>query len=99
MRAFLSLRSRIMVYFSVFLFIAASLGQAVFAEEGKVTSVQARIVDETVIVGEAVSSEGTIRNAGSFPAPLGSYLPMPIPRTPENAGVAVVAPGDQACGL
>lgn len=90
----LSLKSGILVHLTAFLFLAAFLGQAVSAGEGKVVAVQATIVDETVIVGEALSSEGETRNAGTFPAALESYQPMPIPQTPKNAGEVIVAPGE-----
>lgn len=47
-----------------------------------------------MIVGEAVASEGETRNVSAFPANPESYLPMPIPRTPEDVGEIVVAPED-----
>ncbi len=47
-----------------------------------------------MIVGEAVTSEGETRNVSAFPADPESYLPMPIPRTPENVGEVVVASGE-----
>ena len=79
---------------SVFFTMATFSSHAVSADVVQVVPVQATIIDETVIVGEAVTSEGETRNVSAFPADPESYLPMPIPQTPENVGEVVVAPDE-----
>ena len=79
---------------ALFFILATSPGHAVSAGVVQVVPVQATILNETVIVGEAVTSEGETRNVSAFPENPESYLPMPIPQTPENVGEIVVAPDE-----
>jgi hypothetical protein len=94
MTKLLSNKTIFLMYLSIFFIIGTFAGNTVSAGVVRVVPVQATILDETVIVGEAVTSEGETRNESAFPANPESYLPMPIPRTPENVGEIVVAPGE-----
>ena len=94
MTKLLSIKTIFFACLSLFFIIATFPGYAVSAGPVQVVPVQATILDETVIVGEAVTSEGETRNVSAFSADPESYLPMPIPRTPENVGEVVVASGE-----
>ncbi len=60
-----------------------SIGYAFAEGPGQVIKVTASIIDETVIPGDQLASEGQTRNVDQFPENPESYLPMPLPYSTE----------------